>query len=49
MSALKRAATPIWALDLADHPYLETGRVALGDATGVMRRDESMRRVYLGY
>ena len=38
------------ALDLADHAYLlETGRVALCGPSSVMRADEAVRRVYLGY
>ena len=38
------------ALDLADHAYLlETGRVALSGPSSVIKNDESVRRVYLGY
>jgi len=38
------------ALDLADRAYLlETGRVAFHGASNVVRADESVRRVYLGY
>ena len=38
------------ALDLADRAYLlETGRVAFHGASSVVRADESVRRVYLGY
>ncbi len=38
------------ALDLADHAYLlETGRVAFHGASSVVRADEAVRRVYLGY
>ena len=38
------------ALDLADHAYLlETGRVVMGGAAGEIKRDESIRRSYLGY
>jgi branched-chain amino acid transport system ATP-binding protein len=38
------------ALELADHAYLlETGRVVLGGPAERLRRDESIRRSYLGY
>ena len=38
------------ALDLADHAYLlETGRVALSGPAEEIKRDESVRRAYLGY
>ena len=38
------------ALDLADHAYLlETGRVVLGGPSDVMKKDEAIRRSYLGY
>jgi branched-chain amino acid transport system ATP-binding protein len=38
------------ALDLADHAYLlETGRVVMGGPAEALRRDESIRRSYLGY
>jgi branched-chain amino acid transport system ATP-binding protein len=38
------------ALDIADHAYLlETGRIVMGGPAGEMRRDESVRRSYLGY
>ncbi len=38
------------ALDLAHHAYLlETGRVALSGPSDVIKRDESVRRTYLGY
>ena len=38
------------ALELADHAYLlETGRVVLGGPSAVMRKDEAVRRSYLGY
>ncbi len=38
------------ALDLADHAYLlETGRVALSGPAAEIKRDESVRRAYLGY
>ena len=38
------------ALDLADHAYLlETGRVALHGPSEVIKKDESVRRAYLGY
>jgi branched-chain amino acid transport system ATP-binding protein len=38
------------ALDAAQHAYvLETGRVVLGGAAGDLRRNESVRRSYLGY
>jgi branched-chain amino acid transport system ATP-binding protein len=38
------------ALDLADHAYLlETGRVALAGSAEQIKRDESVRRSYLGY
>ncbi|MBI3635828.1 MAG: ATP-binding cassette domain-containing protein, partial [Candidatus Rokubacteria bacterium] len=38
------------ALDLADHAYLlETGRVIMSGPCDVFRKDESIRRSYLGY
>ncbi|MGO9773397.1 MAG: ABC transporter ATP-binding protein [Roseiarcus sp.] len=38
------------ALDLADRAYLlETGRVAFHGPSNVVRADEAVRRVYLGY
>ena len=38
------------ALALADHAYLiETGRVVLSGAAADIRRDDSVRRAYLGY
>jgi branched-chain amino acid transport system ATP-binding protein len=38
------------ALDLADHAYLiETGRVVLSGPAGDVRKDENIRRAYLGY
>jgi branched-chain amino acid transport system ATP-binding protein len=38
------------ALDLADHAYvLETGRVVLAGPAADLRRDEAVRRSYLGY
>jgi branched-chain amino acid transport system ATP-binding protein len=38
------------ALDLADHAYLiETGRVVLSGPAGDLRKDENVRRAYLGY
>ncbi len=38
------------ALELAHHAYLlETGRVALSGPSDAIRRDESVRRAYLGY
>ncbi len=38
------------ALDLADHAYvIETGRVVLSGASGEIRRDDAVRRSYLGY
>ncbi|HVP97912.1 MAG TPA: ABC transporter ATP-binding protein [Roseiarcus sp.] len=38
------------ALDLADHAVLiETGRVAMSGSAIVMRADDAVRRVYLGY
>jgi branched-chain amino acid transport system ATP-binding protein len=38
------------ALDLADHAYLiETGRVVLSGPAGDLRKDENIRRAYLGY
>jgi branched-chain amino acid transport system ATP-binding protein len=38
------------ALDLADHVFLlETGRVVLNGTSDVLRRDDSIRRSYLGY
>jgi branched-chain amino acid transport system ATP-binding protein len=38
------------ALDLADHAYLiETGRVVLSGASSDIRKDDAVRRSYLGY
>ena len=38
------------ALELASHAYLlETGRVALSGPSGEIRRDEAVRKAYLGY
>jgi branched-chain amino acid transport system ATP-binding protein len=38
------------ALDLADHAYLiETGRIVLSGAAADIKRDDSVRRAYLGY
>jgi branched-chain amino acid transport system ATP-binding protein len=38
------------ALDLADHAYLiETGRVVLSGTADALKRDDSVRRSYLGY
>jgi branched-chain amino acid transport system ATP-binding protein len=38
------------ALALADHAYLiETGRVVIGGTAAMVRADEAVRRVYLGY
>jgi branched-chain amino acid transport system ATP-binding protein len=38
------------ALDLADHAYLiETGRIVFSGEASVIRRDEKIRRSYLGY
>ena len=38
------------ALDLADHVFLlETGRVVLSGASDVLKRDDAIRRSYLGY
>ncbi len=38
------------ALDLADHAYLiETGRVVLSGPAGDLRKNENIRRAYLGY
>jgi branched-chain amino acid transport system ATP-binding protein len=38
------------ALGLADHAYLlETGRVVLAGPSGEIRKDEAVRRAYLGY
>jgi branched-chain amino acid transport system ATP-binding protein len=38
------------ALDLADQVYLlETGRVVMSGSSAVLRKDESVRRCYLGY
>ena len=38
------------ALDLADHAYLiETGRLVISGTSEKIRRDESIRRSYLGY
>ena len=38
------------ALDLADHAYLiETGRIVLSGASGEIKKDDAVRRSYLGY
>ena len=38
------------ALELADHAYLlETGRVVMGGESSLLRDDENVRRIYLGY
>ena len=38
------------ALGLADHAYLlETGRVVLAGAADEIRKDDAVRRAYLGY
>jgi branched-chain amino acid transport system ATP-binding protein len=38
------------ALDLADHAYLiETGRVVLSGSSGDIRKNDAVRRSYLGY
>jgi branched-chain amino acid transport system ATP-binding protein len=38
------------ALELADHAYLiETGRVVLSGTAGDIKRDDNVRRAYLGY
>jgi branched-chain amino acid transport system ATP-binding protein len=38
------------ALELADHAYLiETGRVVLSGTAGDIKRDDNVRRSYLGY
>jgi len=38
------------ALDLADHAYLiETGRVVLSGTADTLKRDDSVRKAYLGY
>jgi branched-chain amino acid transport system ATP-binding protein len=38
------------ALDLADHAYLmETGRVVLAGSAATLRKDDSVRKSYLGY
>jgi branched-chain amino acid transport system ATP-binding protein len=39
----------LMALDVADRGYvLETGRVALADDAAALRRDEQVRKAYLG-
>ena len=38
------------ALDLADRAYLiETGRVVLSGTAAEIKRDDAVRRAYLGY
>jgi branched-chain amino acid transport system ATP-binding protein len=38
------------ALDFADHAYLlETGRIVVAGRAEEIRRDEAVRRSYLGY
>jgi branched-chain amino acid transport system ATP-binding protein len=38
------------ALDLADHAYLiETGRVVLSGTSDALKRDDAVRKSYLGY
>ena len=43
-------ATVALALGLADHAYLlETGRVVLAGPADEIRRNDAVRRAYLGY
>jgi branched-chain amino acid transport system ATP-binding protein len=38
------------ALELADHAYvIETGRVVLAGTAAEIKRDDNVRRAYLGY
>jgi len=38
------------ALDLADHVFLlETGRVVMEGPSDILRKDDAIRRAYLGY
>ena len=38
------------ALDFADHAYLlETGRIVVSGPAADLRKDEAVRRAYLGY
>jgi branched-chain amino acid transport system ATP-binding protein len=38
------------ALDLADHAYLiETGRIVLSGTSDDIKKDDAVRRSYLGY
>ncbi|MCY4231799.1 MAG: ABC transporter ATP-binding protein, partial [Alphaproteobacteria bacterium] len=38
------------ALAFADHAYLlETGKVVMGGESELLRNDENIRRIYLGY
>jgi branched-chain amino acid transport system ATP-binding protein len=38
------------ALDLADHAYvIETGRVVLAASAADVKKDDAVRRAYLGY
>src|SRR3989441_662231 len=50
LGAYARRATGAPALDLADHAYLlETGRVVVSGPSAELRRDDAIRRSYLGY
>jgi branched-chain amino acid transport system ATP-binding protein len=50
MSVLVVEQNAAIALELADHAYLiETGRLVLGGPAADIRRDEAVRRAYLGY
>ena len=50
MSMLLVEQNAAMALELADHAYLiETGRVVLSGAAAEIKRDDGVRRAYLGY
>ncbi|HEY1246154.1 MAG TPA: ABC transporter ATP-binding protein, partial [Hyphomicrobiaceae bacterium] len=50
MSLLLVEQNAALALDLADHAYvLETGRVVMSGSAAQVKRDEGVRKSYLGY
>ncbi len=50
MSLLLVEQNAALALDLADHAYvLETGRVVMSGSAAIVKRDEGVRKSYLGY
>ena len=50
MTILLVEQNAVMALHLADHAHLlETGRIVVSGPAAEIRRDESIRRSYLGY